>query len=139
MTQTKSEMENITKVYALYGSAVYHAALLEKGIAKILSGNNSLNLEKISKQRYEYFFDDNLNNSFDRLITILSSKLLLDSTLEIKLKEALRTRNWLAHQYWWDRSSELESDQGRERMEKELNEIIDLFCELENVFLSQYK
>jgi hypothetical protein len=51
----------------------------------------------------------------------------VDADLDQLLNEALRKRNWLAHDFFRERATEFMSATGREQMLREVDECRDLF------------
>jgi hypothetical protein len=51
-------------------------------------------------------------------------------SVETRLRSAKLRRNWLIHNYYWERVGHLLSAQGREAMVRELREMADEFVEL---------
>ena len=58
----------------------------------------------------------------------------LPPTLENRLHEAVKLRNWLAHRYFWERGINILTLEGREKMIFELQEKADFFKELDAEF-----
>ncbi|MCP4132182.1 MAG: hypothetical protein GY754_14520 [bacterium] len=134
-----TEHEEKSEVYTAYGLAMFQAHCLEKTITGIISGKETSSVDSLSIQRYDYFFDEDLDQNFWKLINILNSLVKIQAENETRLKTALRKRNWLAHQYWWDRTKLFKSVEGRKSMIGELNEACKMFSELGSIFSENHK
>jgi hypothetical protein len=128
------ENEQIKEVYARFGLAVYFAQALEHGIANAL-----LVVDLIPKRRHlapskeewaaevDAFMDHHFEDTMGRLINSLGSIATLGVDLESLLRNALRKRNWLVHDYFRERAEVFMSNTGRQEMLKEIDECRELF------------
>jgi len=128
------ESEHIREVFAHYGLALYQAQCLEKEIGILLSGPYAPAPNRMSRWRYDDLLDSNFEQTFGQLVRRLREAAKLSSPVEQKLRHAVGTRNWLVHDYWWDRSGEFTTARGRQKMLAELSEFIALFEELDAFF-----
>ncbi len=121
--------EHVKEVYAHFGLSIYLAQVLEHGIV-----NTFIFLELIPRTKGKWKvdeFDAYLNGEFEktlgRLINKLRSLTSISDDLETTLHSALEKRNWLAHHYFRERSSQFMSEFGRNSMIQELQECQKLF------------
>jgi len=131
-----SDPKEVREVYGYFGRAAYEAQCLEKQIAILLSYVCPGKPDKITGSRYDELLETSLEQTFGALVKDLTSKVPLPTDINAKLKLAVEGRNWLAHNYWWDRASEFTSSAGRQKMVAELDELISLFSELDR-FLTE--
>jgi hypothetical protein len=120
----------IRDVFAYYGCAMYCAQVLEKTIGIMLSGVYApVSPEQMSKYRHTDLMQEHLKMTLGRLLAALQEQATPEDigSIEDKLDIALKKRNWLAHDYWWDRAVEFSTFDGRERMLVELEECTQLF------------
>ena len=120
--------EQIKEVYARFGLALYHAQVLEHGIVNAL-----VILDLISTQRHlaksqgewsglvDEFMDLQFQKPLGRLIAALRSVSTVPSHLEALLREALESRNWLAHHFFRERAAEFLNSGGRDGMLAEVD------------------
>ena len=78
----------------------------------------------------ESYFKKTLGN----LIHELRKSSTIVDDFESTLKEALIKRNWLAHNYFWERATKFETENGREDMKEELQEMANYFEEIDHNF-----
>jgi hypothetical protein len=69
--------------------------------------------------------------TFGGLITRLRSSVAVPDNLGVTLHEALTRRNWLGHNYFWDRAVQFMTEQGRTSMIDELQRAADDFEQLD--------
>ena len=69
----------------------------------------------------------------------LKGKASLSPTLEARLVQAVKLRNWLAHDYFRVREKEMLTLDGREKMISELQEKGDFLKELDSEFMELWK
>lgn len=111
----ESEEGQLNAVFACFGSAVQHAQLFEQGLARFLAmynkvASHSINIEDIEHRKTM----GQLLDKFGRHITIE------DKSIEEGFATALRERNYLAHHFFLERNSALESNEGRRQLLSEL-------------------
>lgn len=66
-----------------------------------------------------------------QLLSTLRSRTPVDPLLDSRLRRALKLRNWLAHDYFWERAGSILTRDGRERMITELQEVADFLNALD--------
>jgi len=122
--------EQVRDVYAHFGLAVYWCQCLEQSIFQHL-----LFFEHFPKAIAKFTTPENWANDFDiyeeremsqtmgKLIRRLKEVGQYTSTLEHSLSNALRIRNWLAHNYFSDRAIEFTMSDGRTDMISELEDM----------------
>ncbi len=127
------ESTQIREVYARYGLAVYLAQVLETeawlALSLIEHGDPSL----VSRWRLEEIQEEMAAWTLGQVVARLNRSGSVSFPLGQMLIEAVKTRNWLAHRYFWDRCVELHEVRGRELMIVELNEIGVSFQELDRL------
>ena len=131
--------EDIDSVFTQFGWTIYSAQCLEKQLALLLiNGCNPIS-QKMTTLRYDELLENNLDHTFGTLATNIKEIIPLPIDISEKLDLAVEKRNWIAHTYWWDRASEINNTNGRQKMLIELNELNSLFTELDNYFTNIFK
>jgi hypothetical protein len=124
------ESEQIREVYAQFGLAIYSAQCLERELAMLLAASGTP----------EYFtawdYDDRLAGNFDAtfgaLVKMFAEKAgPSDQPLLAELEKAVGDRNELVHGYFWNRSVEFASTDGRGQMLDELAALVKSFDTLD--------
>ena len=119
-TQIDPELEQNREVYARFGLAMYQAQCLERQLAMILATKYGPDPTRISRKEFKSVFDDLFSKSLGQLVRKITKLSALSEDEEKRLKEALETRNWLAHRYFWERAVDILSVPGRASMIDEL-------------------
>jgi|ERR1041385_1427149 hypothetical protein len=126
--------EQVKEVYARFGVALYFAQVLEHGIVNALvvldlipSRRHLVRTAKEWKTLVDAFMSRHFESTMGRLIRDLRSVTSIPADLEEILQRALAKRNWLAHEYFRERSVQFMSAAGRESMIHESDECRELF------------
>jgi hypothetical protein len=126
--------DHVKEVYARFGLAMYFAQVLEHGIV-----NGLVIIDLIPSRRHlvrspeewaatvDEFMSRHFESTMGRLIRDLQSITTVPSDLEQLLRHALKKRNWLAHDFFRERSLEFMTTSGRDLMLHEVDECRDLF------------
>jgi hypothetical protein len=72
------------------------------------------------------------NRPLGTLLSQLRESAKVSGNLESDLAEVLKYRNWLAHNYFWERAGHFMTDKGCLFMAQELQEIIDFLGAFED-------
>jgi hypothetical protein len=134
MMTEHDESEHVKEVYARFGLAIYYAQVLEHGLVNAL-----VILDLIPSRRHlarsgeewgtevDAFMDRHFETTMGRLMKNLRDVTQVGVDLENLLCDAIKKRNWLAHNYFRERATEFMSSAGREQMLREVDECRDLF------------
>lgn len=134
MEKIDVESEQIKDVYAHFGLAVYCGQVLEHGLVNAL-----LVLDFIPSQRprvrtrrewettMDAFMDKRFEDTMGKLMKRLSAATTITPDLEGILLEALRKRNFLAHDFFRERAIDFMTFAGREQMLNEVDVCRELF------------
>ncbi len=135
-----NKSEHCREVYAYFGLAVYSAQCVESSIIQMLIFCDLYEKEAINKQSQTEWeakfdeFDQQLSaKTMGRLIGHLKLLNVINSDTEESLAIALKKRNFLAHRYFPERGMDFINHLGREKMIKELSEMVDFFHQIENI------
>ena len=132
--------EQIKEVYAQFGLAIYLAQVLEHGIGNALVytsliPSNIGNVRSATEwqEKFDQFLGTHFEKTLGRMISTLKAQVAIPNNLESLLSTALKTRNWLAHHYFRDRSDEFMNEAGRMKMIVELEEAQALFSRTDQI------
>src|SRR5205085_11680070 len=112
--------EHVREVYAYFGLAVYCGQVLEHGIVNAMVILRLPNRERFTKGDIDAFMDQQFENTLGKLIKNLRAETALPMDLEDLLKQALKTRNWLCHDYFREWAVDFMTELGRDKMLGEL-------------------
>ena len=122
------------EVLLVYGRAVYLASVLEKRIAAVVSGGDASALGRMGRERYAFLLDEKWDGRFRRLVDSLAGKMSVGGQLETDLRAALKNRNNLLLEFWWEHADELETQEGC----RSLHEYLAMQCALFNDLLTVF-
>lgn len=118
-TELDPRSDQIREVFAHYGSAMYHAQVLEHGLANFVVASQIGSRLKTT-EAIEALWEEMLGQTMGRQLEgALKAAEFEDAEIE-QLRRALRTRNFLAHDYFKERAEHLLSFAGRSEMIGEL-------------------
>jgi hypothetical protein len=133
------EPDEIKEVYARFGLALYFAQVLEHGIVNAL-----VSLDLIPNQRkhartpeewsaiVDSFMSRHFEKTMGRMLHELRSITLVPSDLEDLLRDALRRRNRIAHDFFREHAEDFMNSSGRAAMLAEVDECRAVFEAADN-------
>jgi hypothetical protein len=135
--QTQSPVYAVV-IYAAYGEALYLAQSMEMGMRIFYYLDKTLPTTPPGKSPRMNLDDEPLAdinmNSLGGFIRRFRRELFEEGEIDPemrnlmkKLEQSVDDRNRLVHTYWWERSLQFETDEGRAAMLAELNEMITRF------------
>lgn len=136
-----NESEHVKETFAHFGRAYYMANVFESGLALAILLMDFLNDIKTrsveggqnlpTREQYEAEFEKFLRNqhaqTLGNLIKRAQKLLPLDDDFQNILVEVKRHRDFLAHNYFRERSMEFNSRKGRDKMMEELGFAYSIF------------
>jgi len=125
------EAEQRREVFARFGLAAYQGQCLERQVAILLAATHNPEFLHTPPEGRDAFFDREFRKTLGNLTRALTDRVKLLPDFRTRLEEGVRLRNWLAHDYFWERAADLLVWDGRERMISELQAAADLLGELD--------
>nr|BFD87079.1 hypothetical protein StreXyl84_64800 [Streptomyces sp. Xyl84] len=116
-------------VYARYGFAMYGANVVETNLIHARATERII-LARTEGRRIKDPWEKHKSDTMKDLIKKIAPLTVADPNLEADLVRVSERRNYLAHQFWFDRTEELFSTSGRNRMLTDLEQDIHLFSEV---------
>jgi hypothetical protein len=132
MTETNREAEQVKEVYARFGWAVYEAQRIERDIAVLLATRYGPNIHEIPVDTFKEMVDGLFEQTFGGLLKSLEESVRMPKEVQSRLRDALNKRNWLIHNYFWDRVGHFLTDRGRQQMIAELEALAYQFAKLDS-------
>jgi hypothetical protein len=115
------------ETYAFFGLASYSAQCLEKSLVNLAFTYNLSKKEILNIDEWDCLFENINKNTFGRLLNIIKDQFSISEIIIAELSMALKKRNWLAHDFFYDNAVKFSSEKGRKNMIAELSELIKLF------------
>jgi len=119
------------ETFANYGLAMYHAQCVEKSLAILESSVFNKEFHKSAADRRAAIQDEVFTKTVGRLLNRLKQQITIPPNLDKTLAEALKKRNWLAHDYFWERAGHMLTPRGKEKMIEELTSLSEYFSKLD--------
>ena len=126
--------DQVKEVYAHYGRAMYGAQCLEQSIFQHLllfdHFPKAIKAYKDKKQwtnAFDEYESREMRQTMGKLIRRLCEAGQPTKEIELALEEALKVRNWLAHDYFSARAIQFTVSHGRQEMLVELEPIYEIF------------
>ena len=122
------------EVFARFGLAIFYAQCLEQQLGLMLASMYNSDFFEFPPGSRDEFYDRELAKTLGRMASDLKNTVDISSTLSDRLQDAVKIRNWLAHDYFAQRAREITLLKGREKMISELQEKADFFEALDREF-----
>ena len=132
-----SESEQKREVFAHFGLAMLQAQALERQLAIILVTKYGPGPNSITGTERDKILEGLFSKTLGTLVNKVGTAPQLSDEDKEKLSQALAKRNWLAHEYFWDRAKEILSESGRASMIEELKEAAEYFQTVDELFTSR--
>lgn len=125
----------VREIYTQVGLAMSLAQSIEGQLAVVLTCASESLGTRCTPEEYDSELAAWLKRSFGRLVTEFCSSINAPREMAERLRECATTRNWMAHRYLHERSSEFQSSQGQHNMIQELDRVTDRFDDLQEYFI----
>jgi hypothetical protein len=113
------------ETFARFGLAMFHAQCLERQVGILLATTFNPDFFRTSPEERDRFFACEFAKTLGRLVVTLHQRINVPHGLDGRLRRAVELRNWLAHEYFWQRPGSILTWDGRERMIAELQGAAD--------------
>ena len=123
-------VEQLREVYAAYGVAAYQAQCVERQLAILLATRYGPDIQRNLREQQDELLETLFQQTLGGLIVTLRESVHVPKSVEARLRDAQAKRNWLVHNYYWERVGHLLSDSGRRSMAQELHTMAEEFKEL---------
>ncbi len=112
----------IEAVFTAFGVAAYAAQALERQLALTLASTWGPGSEQLTRSGYDALLKAYLRKTAGQLARQASGKLGDLATLRAEIDAAVLRRNFLMHDYFWERAVQFMRPEGRQHMLHELEE-----------------
>jgi Mn-containing catalase len=120
------------EVFEKYGLAMYYVQCVERSLAMLISSVFNKDFISSSPNIRDGFYNQAFSRTLGRLIKELEMKITMPPNLKENLIHTLNKRNWLVHNYFYERAGEILTSKGREKMINELTELMESFERVDN-------
>ena len=129
--------ELIKEVYARFGLAYYESECLHRELCMILAFSSFQNKLNITRPRIEEKLVDAFSLTLGQVKDSLKN--ILPDVLYLKLENAVKQRNFLAHHFWFERIHLMSNTKGLRQMLEELSALSALFSKLDEQVSDYFK
>jgi len=98
----------------------------------MLSTKYNSDFAKASPDERDIIFDKHFSETFGALLKKFEKQVEVPKNIEQDLAESLKKRNWLVHDYFYERAGHLLTRNGRNQMLEELTKIYEEFDKLDH-------
>jgi hypothetical protein len=120
MEVLESESQQIRDIYAQYGVAIYYAQCVERELAILAPMLHGMTRRNTTRKDFEKLLEEFFRGTLGTAIRKLETSVGLPPGFEERLRRALALRNFLAHNFFWDRAGDFTHERGRAHMLTEL-------------------
>lgn len=126
MDSSVPEIDNCCEkeTYAFYGFAAYCSQLVEHSAINLALVLQLPEVNLISKGTFDEVYDSLNKKTFGQLLNMAKKLTEISENNESLLKEALESRNYLAHHFFKNHAENFISNTGKHEMKRELQSII---------------
>lgn len=121
------EIVDQKEVYAFFGLASYNSQCLEKGLVNFAMAYKALDESSLTQQEWLSLYDGLNSKTFGALLRSVKSRIDIPEVIHLHLDKSLKKRNWLAHDFFYDKAMYFSDNDGMKSMISELQELIYLF------------
>jgi hypothetical protein len=126
--------EEYKEVYATFGLAVYLAQCFERQLAITLSTVCGSDPHMVLRSQYDDLLSKNFKKTTGQLLHKIKEGITVPDELTTDVEEALKKRNFLMHNYFWERAVQFTTSEGRQKMIHELQDACALFQKVDSYF-----
>jgi hypothetical protein len=112
------------EVYALFGLAMYRCQVLETGLVNHMIAVRRRDGPALYRGQVPAVEAMLQERTMGKNVGEICRRLSVSERLASELQEAVKTRNWLAHRYFWERAAAFVTSKGKEKMMEELRDVI---------------
>jgi hypothetical protein len=127
------------EMFARFGLAIYHLQCVERSLAMWIAFSNTRN-RHISGDQLDYEMSEEFQRTLGQIVLRLDDlPEKLPAAIIDRLPTALKYRNHLVHDYWWEKAAYPLSEKGRLTVINEQQTYIDFFEELDRLLSAEYE
>jgi hypothetical protein len=126
-------------VLAHYGAVLYQAQCVERQICMSAPMLLGLSRENSNRKSLEALLDRLFSQTMGQTIQELRRKNAMPDGFATRIDNALKQRNFLAHNYFWERAAEFMTPAGKSAMRAELSDMELVFRKLDSDLHASFK
>lgn len=115
------------EVYAFFGLASFNAQCAEKALVNFVMGYKLLDESALTQDEWLALYENLNSKTFGQLLGQVKKHIDISQELIDSLQAILKSRNWLAHDFFYDHAVEFSDSNGRHSMLCKLQDLIKQF------------
>lgn len=127
-----SDAREIKEVSALFGRAVFFIQAFERQLGITLASVCLSEPDTVTREQYDALLSRNFKKTLGQLFHKMKDDLNISDEIKQEIEAALQLRNFLIHNYFWERMIEFNTSTGRQAMLEELDQACILFQEIDS-------
>ncbi|HYT45612.1 MAG TPA: hypothetical protein VEP90_25025 [Methylomirabilota bacterium] len=120
------------EVYATFGLAVYLAQCFERQLGITLATVCLSDPDSVTREQYDALLSKNFKKTLGQLFYKMKDDLNIADEIKQEIEAALQLRNFLIHNYFWERMLQFNASAGRQAMLEELYHACTVFQEVDS-------
>lgn len=132
MDNMSEDVQEIKEVSALFGRAVYFIQTFERQLGITLASVCLSDPDAVTREQYDALLSINFKKTLGQLFHKMKDDLTIPDEIKQEIEAALQLRNFLVHNYFWERAVAFNTSPGRQAMLDELSQACLVFQEVDS-------
>lgn len=133
----KPSEEILKDLFYNFGLAYYHSECLCRQLCIMYAVCSFRSLDDATRSRYEekltYAFSLTMGKIFEEV------KGMIHKEIHVKIEEAIKKRNFIAHDFWYEKAHMLFSMENVQKLIDDLNDCANLFNEIDEILCNIFR
>lgn len=132
MENIDNDVMEIKEVSALFGRAVFFIQVFERQLGITLASVCLEYPDSVTRDQYDALLSKNFKKTLGQLFHKMKDDLHIADEIKQEIEAALQLRNFLIHNYFWERMLQFNTSAGRQVMLEELYQACTVFQEVDS-------
>lgn len=131
LEEVSPEAATRREMFAIFGRAVYFCQCFERQLAIMAATMFNKEFGPADLEKRDSFFEANFRKTCGQIIYELKKTIRMGDRLSGRILEALKHRNLLIHNYFWNKVDQMRTMEGQKEIIEELRHIGDMIHSLD--------
>lgn len=127
-----NDAREIKEISALFGRLVFFIQAFERQLGITLASVCLTDPDAVTREQYDALLSRNFKKTLGQLFHKMKDDLNIPDDVKQEIEAALQLRNFLIHNYFWERMIEFNTSTGRQAMLEELDQACLVFQEVDS-------
>jgi hypothetical protein len=132
MESLSDDAREIKEVSALFGRAVFFIQAFERQLGITLASVCLSDPDAVTREQYDALLSRNFKKTLGQLFHKMKVTLTIPNEIKQEIEAALQLRNFLIHNYFWERMIQFNTSAGRQMMLEELYQACLVFQKVDS-------